>query len=70
MSNITGNNIRRWLSPQQAAEYLGVHKSFLDKDRVTRLHGVPFTRLGRRILYDVRALDAFLERNQQGGEAA
>lgn len=52
---------RRWLSVDEAAHYLGCSKNFLDKDRVTRLHGIPFTRLGRHIRYDRLKLDAFLE---------
>lgn len=54
----------RWLTPQQAADYLGCSRNFLDKDRVTRLHGIPFARLGRHIRYSVDDLDAFLERSK------
>ena len=53
---------RRWLSPQQAAAYLGCSKNFLDKDRITRLHGIPWSRLGRHIKYDQFDLDAYMER--------
>ena len=61
---------RRWLSNAEAAEYLGCSENFLDKDRLTRLHGVPFTRLGRHIRYDLADLDAFLERGKMQAEAA
>lgn len=54
----------RWLSPQQAAEYLGCSRNFLDKDRFQRLHGIPFARLGRHIRYDVLDLDAYLEESK------
>jgi len=41
-------NQGRWLSPGEAAGYLGCSKNFLDKDR-TYFHRLPFTRLGRAI---------------------
>lgn len=53
--------IRHWLNPQQAAAYLGCSRNFLDKDRTSHLHGIPFSRLGRHIRYDVADLDRFLE---------
>ena len=57
-------NSRRWLPTEGAANYLGCSRNFLDKDRVTRLHNIPFCRLGRHIRYDVADLDAFLERHK------
>ena len=48
----------RWLSTKDAAAYLGVAVSTLNNDRVTRLLGLPFSRMGRRILYDRLELDA------------
>ena len=53
-----------WLTVEQAADYLGCSRNFLDKDRVTRLHGIPFARLGRHIRYSRDALDAYLELTQ------
>ena len=59
---------QRWLPTEDAAIYLDCSRNFLDKDRQTRLHGIPFSRLGRHIRYDVADLDAFLERTKtQGG---
>lgn len=55
---------KRWVPPQHAADYLNCSEAFLAKDRVTGLHGIPFTRLGRHIRYDLADLDAFLERNK------
>lgn len=63
MNNIY-QTMGRWLTPQQAADYLGCSRNFLDKDRVTRLHGIPFAKLGRHIRYDVTDLDAFLEQSK------
>jgi len=54
-------NQNRWLSPEQAAQYLGCSRNFLDKDRIQRLHNIPHARLGRHIRYDVRDLDRWLE---------
>lgn len=64
MNSTIQSNSSRWLPPQLAADYLGCSKAFLDKDRVTRLHGIPFARLGRHIRYDKADLDAFLERSK------
>lgn len=61
-------NPRRWLPTEEAATYLGCSRNFLDKDRVTRLHNIPFSRLGRHIRYDVADLDAFLERHKTCGD--
>ncbi|GHV57838.1 hypothetical protein FACS189460_5050 [Deltaproteobacteria bacterium] len=35
-------------------------KNFLDRDRLARLHGIPFARLGRHIRYDLADLDQAL----------
>ena len=51
----------KWLNTQQAAAHLGCSRNFLDRDRLSRLHGIRFARLGRHIRYDVADLDAFLE---------
>lgn len=45
---------------QQAAEYLGVSKSFLDKARCYGTSGPAFMRLGRTIIYDTAELDRWL----------
>lgn len=58
---------QRWLSVQQAAAYLGCSRNFLDKDRISRLHGIPFTKLGRHIRYDRVQLDAFMEAQSEDG---
>lgn len=54
----------RWLNSGEAAEYLGCSKNFLDKDRQFGTCGIPFSRLGRCVKYDVRDLDAYLESNK------
>lgn len=57
-----------WLSPKQAADYLGCSRSLLDKDRITGLLGIPFSRLGRHIRYSRKALDAYLESTSTAAE--
>lgn len=52
---------RRWLSINEAAEYIGCCRSLLDKDRSSRIHGIPFSKFGRVIRYDLEDLDAFLQ---------
>ena len=53
----------RWLSTEAAA---AVSPSTLCNDRVTRSLNIPFTRLGRRILYDRQELDAYLLARMEG----
>lgn len=55
------NTNSRWLSVDQAAQYLGCSRNFLDKDRSAKVHGIPFTKLGRNIRYDRLQLDAYME---------
>lgn len=50
----------RYLKAPEAAAYLRVSVDLLNKDRMTKLHGIPFLRIGRRILYDRVSLDAWL----------
>ena len=54
----------KWRSEEEAARYLDCSRSFLSKDRVTGLHGIPFYRLGRHIRYNVDDLDDFLMRSR------
>jgi len=54
----------RWLTTEEAAKYIGCSKNFLDKDRITRLHDIPFSKLGRHIRYDSFELDEYLEKTQ------
>jgi len=48
------------LNVRQAAEYLGVSKSYLDKARVSGT-GPAFCKLGNRVLYQRQVLDAFMD---------
>lgn len=48
---------------QQAAEYCGLSKSFLDKARIYG-GGPSFFRLGRSVIYSTDDLDAWLAANR------
>ena len=50
----------RKMNRVQAAEYLGVSASFLSLDAVTRRHAVPYVKVGRRVVYSQRMLDAWI----------
>jgi excisionase family DNA binding protein len=52
---------KRYLRTKEAAAYIGISTSVLNKDRVTKLIGIPFKRIGRTILYDRKELDIWLE---------
>jgi len=51
------------LSPQQAAIYLGVSKSFLARARVSGTPVIPFSRIGGCVRYRRNDLDAFIAEN-------
>ena len=52
------------LDVTQAAEYLGISASTLSKRRVFG-GGPKYLKLGRRVVYDVRDLDAWLEAHRR-----
>jgi predicted DNA-binding transcriptional regulator AlpA len=55
---------RRLLCTREAAEFLGVSVSFLNKLRLTE-DGPPFVKLGARVAYDPVDLDAWLDRQKR-----
>jgi hypothetical protein len=57
------------LDNEQAATYLGLAGSTLTTWRCTREVQIPFVRLGRRIVYRLTDLDAFLAANIDGAPA-
>lgn len=59
---------QRYVRTPEAADYLGLSRATLNKDRVTGLLGIPYAKLGRAVLYDLTDLDAFMERNKIGDE--
>ena len=57
-------HMQRILRTDEAAKYLGLSESFLEKKRRTD-GGPPFIRLGGRAIgYDVRDLDQWLDRHR------
>lgn len=56
--------LKRWCNTSQAAQYLDCSESLLEKDRVYGLLKIPFSRIGRRIVYDLHDLDRYLEANK------
>lgn len=62
---------KRWLNPEEAAEYLGVSKPAIYE--MVKKRRIPFTRLGtapspgqaerRKLRFDLRALEAMFEEN-------
>ena len=63
----TVTDVRRWLSTREAAQYLGLAPSTLANDRCARLLNLPFSRIGRRVVYDKQQLDAYLLARMEGG---
>lgn len=51
---------RRYLSEQQAADYIGLSQKTLQRMRVSG-NGMPFIKAGARVLYDLTDLDTFME---------
>jgi excisionase family DNA binding protein len=52
----------RWLSKEEAADYLGVNLRWLR--RSMERHELPFHRRRRRVLFDRAELDAYIEANR------
>ena len=59
------NHSGKWLTTKQTAKYLGCSSVYLERDRVTRLHGILFSKMGWHIKYAAADLDALLERNKE-----
>ncbi|MDL1863370.1 excisionase [Betaproteobacteria bacterium PRO7] len=57
---------RRRVDAQGVAEYLGLSRSFVEKDRTTRKI-LPFIRIGRKVIYDLDLIDQALAAYAQGG---
>jgi excisionase family DNA binding protein len=58
------NEVRKMLATPQAANYVGLGKSTLDKARLSG-NGPRFVKLGRRVLYDPTDLDAWLNQHRR-----
>ena len=60
-----GSSSERLLTVQEAAAYLRLSKSFLDKARLTGT-GPAFVRLGRKILYRPQDMDDWVRQRRYG----
>lgn len=57
-------DIRPWMSVDEAAEYLRVSRSTVEK--LIARKEIPFSRIGSRVLLNRHELDAWLATNQEG----
>lgn len=67
--------VKRGLSEKAAAQYIGMSRSFLrqarmDGKRRNRTPGPPFSKVGRRVLYLLDDLDAWLEEHRSADRSA
>lgn len=53
---------------EKAAQYLGVKPQTLSTWASTQRYVLPFVRVGRRVMYRIADLEAFIKRNTVGGE--
>lgn len=57
------------LNTSEASKYIGVTGNTLSVWRCTKRYNIPFIKVGRLVKYRKSALDKFLDRRTQGGEA-
>lgn len=58
-------------SPTEAAKFISASRSFLDNDRCTKRHGIPYLKVGRLVRYRESDLRAWLDsRVHDNGAAA
>lgn len=60
MTKSTFNNFERLLTPQEAADILGVSTGTLDVWRSTGRYKLPFVRVGKLIRYNRSDLNTFI----------
>jgi hypothetical protein len=65
ISSIGAGRESRRLKTKEAAQYLGLGESTLEKDRVLGLMKIPFIKAGRAVIYDTRALDEWMASRQR-----
>lgn len=56
----TTKTLTRLVSTREASEILGLSQSYLEKARVSG-GSLPYIKIGRRVLYDVREVEAWLK---------
>lgn len=61
---------RKYMNTHDAAGYIGLGKSTLDKWRSQRSDGPRFMKLGRRVVYRVEDLDNWVAENRRHSTSA
>jgi hypothetical protein len=56
-----------WTDTRGIAEYTGLSTYFFEKDRCAKCFGVPYIKIGKRVLYSKRDVDTFLKSRTQDG---
>ena len=57
------SSIEGLFDTERAAHFLGMSTQFVEQDRSTRRHGIPFVKLGRAVRYRRADLEAWVQRN-------
>lgn len=61
-------NEQEWYTSKEAAKYIGLSTSFLEKDRIAKTPKIPFTKHGHRTCrYHKISLDAWLSLDRKSG---
>lgn len=59
---------QEWYTSKEAAKYIGLSTSFLEKDRIAKIPQIPFTKHGHRTCrYHKISLDAWLSLDRKSG---
>jgi hypothetical protein len=58
--NIIKRTHKIWANVHETAKHIGLSVDSLNRDRCTKLIGIPYTKIGKRVLYDLNEVDAFL----------
>lgn len=69
MAGLDPKVISALLNEDEAAALLGVSVSFLQNDRVTRRHDIPYFKIGRCVRYRQSKLEEWLDSRVVGGKA-
>lgn len=59
---------KRYLNEKETAEYIGLAVQTLRNDRFNH-RGLPYSKKGRRVLYDLKELDLFMQTHRINPEA-
>ena len=60
--------LKRWLTRKETADTYNIPVPSLDRDRVVKVIGFPYVKIGRKVLYDRQEMDAFFEARRRGGD--